>query len=163
MQSLRLTIPQPDGQHVPIPLQDFDHASKSLGVFSSPSNSGVGQVDAMKVKGLTWAAKASSSPLRPRELSLQLYPSMFFGSSCISADPHYLDEAINSVYYQALSSLGVNRHITREFRTLPPRYQGLGLREPNLEALSAKIRVLHRHLFLVVNARTESYVNFCTT
>ena len=41
----------------------------------------------------------------------------------------------------------MNRHLTKEFRTLPTRYQGLGLRDPNIniEVLSAKINLLHRH------------------
>jgi hypothetical protein len=66
----------------------------------------------MKEKGFEWAAKVSSSPLPPREvwhsLNLQLYPSLFFGENCLSADPQVLDEAFHSVYYLSLSSLGVN-------------------------------------------------------
>ena len=81
---LGLTIPQPA-----IPLQRYTHSSKSLGVRSGPSNNCVGQVDAMKEKGLEYAAtaKVGSSPLRHREgwhsLNLQAYPSIFFGASCV--------------------------------------------------------------------------------
>ena len=70
---------------------------------------------------------------------------MFYGANCTSADPTYVDTVFHSIYYRALPALGVNRHITITlgFRTLPHRFQGLGLREPNLVVLSAKIGLLH--------------------
>ena len=73
-----------------------------------------------------------------RRILLLLY---FFSASCVSAAAaaaSYLDDAILSVYFQLLPTLGLNRHITKEFRTLPTRYQWLGLRHPNIEVLSAK-------------------------
>ena len=77
---LGLTIPQPDGLDVTIPLQSHSYSSKSLGVRSGPSNDCVGQVDAMKEKGLEYAAKVGSSQLKHHEvwrsLTLQAYPSI---------------------------------------------------------------------------------------
>ena len=56
----------------------------------------------------------------------------------------------------------MNRHITRGFRTLPHRYQGLGLREPNLVILCEKLRLLHRHFGQRSNIGRMSQVMFET-
>ena len=76
-----LTIPQPNAEDISIPLHNEDHSSKALGVFSGPSNSGQGHVDAMKEKGLGWGCSVMCSPLHNDEvwhsLECQVYPSIY--------------------------------------------------------------------------------------
>jgi hypothetical protein len=53
--------------------------------------------------------------------------------------PSKLDAKFQKVYAKALPFLGVNCKIKREWRTLPEMYQGLGLPNFPLLALSSKI------------------------
>jgi hypothetical protein len=52
-----------------------------------------------------------------------------YGISSLYTPPEKLDEATNSVYFQALPFLGFNRYINSEYRTLPTQYQGINLRQ----------------------------------
>jgi hypothetical protein len=66
-------------------------------------------------------------------------PKMLYGGVAISADPTDLEKMFMKVYFNLLPSMGVNRNINQRLRMLPQRYQGLGLLNPNIEFLSAKI------------------------
>eukprot|EP00956_Cyclotella_meneghiniana_P035617 scaffold116441_cov45-Cyclotella_meneghiniana.AAC.1 len=52
---------------------------------------------------------------------------------------------MGSIYFQALPQLGFNQHITKEFRTLPSEYQGIGLRQWSIEKLGRDLAMLLRH------------------
>ena len=60
-------------------------------------------------------------------------------------DPDKLEDAFQTVWYNLLPTLRVNRHITKEFRTLPLRFQGLALPNPNIDVLSSKIHLIREH------------------
>ena len=60
--------------------------------------------------------------------------------------PSKLDKLMHSLYFQILPYLGINRHITKEWRMLPERYQGLGLPNFVVWSLAAKISFVQRHL-----------------
>ena len=47
-----------------------------------------------------------------------------------------------SIGYKLLTSIKVNRHITKGFRMLPTIFQGLALPNPNIDALSRKIHLI---------------------
>ena len=68
----------------------------------------------------------------------QLYPKLIYGAVALTHDPDKLKAAFQSVWYSLLSLLKVNRHITKEFCTLPLRFQGLALPNPNIDVLSSK-------------------------
>jgi hypothetical protein len=52
---------------------------------------------------------------------------------------------MGSVYFRALPYLGFNRCITTEFRTLPVKYQGIGMKKWSIEKLAKDITTLVRH------------------
>jgi hypothetical protein len=52
---------------------------------------------------------------------------------------------MGSIYFKSLPFLGFNRYITKEFRTLPTDYQGVGLRQWSIEKLSRDLSFLLRH------------------
>jgi hypothetical protein len=72
----------------------------------------------------------------------QLYPKLIYGAVAITDDTDKLETAFQSVWYSLLPSMRVNRHITKEFCTLPIRFQGLALPNPNIDVLSSKIHLL---------------------
>ena len=50
-----------------------------------------------------------------------------------------------SIYFKSLSALKVNRNITKLFRTLPYKFQGLGLPNANIEVLALNFNLLQNH------------------
>ena len=70
---------------------------------------------------------------------------MSYGLVAISYPPDKLDVAFQRVWYEVLPALRINRHITREWRTLPLQFQGLSLPELNIELLGRKLHLIQRH------------------
>jgi hypothetical protein len=75
----------------------------------------------------------------------QLYPKLIYGAVVLTHDPDKLEAAFQAIWYNLLPSLRVNRHITKEFHTLPLRFQGLALPSPNIDVLSTKIHLIREH------------------
>ena len=55
-----------------------------------------------------------------------------------------LQDAYQKLYYKMLPLLDVNRNISKEWRTLPERYQGLGLPDFEVHSFSKKFHFLQR-------------------
>jgi hypothetical protein len=73
----------------------------------------------------------------------QLFPKLIYGAAAVTHSLQKLDDAYESIWYKLLPSLCVNRNIvTKEYRMLPLRFQGLALPNPNIDALSKKIHLL---------------------
>ena len=90
-----------------------------------------------------------SSALSPSEVwhsfKLQILPSVKYGLITLMTPHKILDDAFTAWYYTFLPALGVNRNITKEWRTLPTQYQGLGLPQMSIEKLSTSLQYLQRH------------------
>ena len=67
---------------------------------------------------------------------------MLWGLVTVCMSPSKLDVKFQKVYKKALPFLGVNCEIKRKWQTLPEMYQGLGLPNFLLVALSSKISFL---------------------
>ena len=144
-----LMIPQPDGTTVPIVLKDPHDAAKKLGVWTCPSGDFGVHVKEMVKKGEKWASRMRAGHCPPRDAWLglrhQLWRKMSYGLVAVSHPPHLLEKAVQSVWYKCLPFLRVNRCITKEWRMLPFRFQGLSLPHVNIELLGRKIHLLQRH------------------
>jgi hypothetical protein len=68
-----------------------------------------------------------------------------YGAVTLSHPLALLDKAFQSIYYKLLPSMGVNRCITKSYRMLPEKYQGLALPNPNIWVLSAKLILIREH------------------
>ena len=64
---------------------------------------------------------------------------MSWGLVTICMPPKKFDTIVQRVYSKALPLVGVNSKIKREWRTLPERYQGLGM--PNMPLLSLQEKI----------------------
>jgi hypothetical protein len=144
-----ITILQPDGTRVPITLKDVDEAEKKLGVYCSPTGNFTAHVDNIIQTGLLHASCLKGRPIPPRDarksVDLALLPKILYGGVAITHPPAQLLKAFHKIYYNLLPHLGINRNITREYRMLPQQYQGLGLPNPNIEILSAKLQLIREH------------------
>ena len=76
------------------------------------------------------------------DLIAQLLPGINWGLAAVVITPKTLQNCYEDLYYKRIPLLGLNRNIGKEWRTLPERYQGLGLPDFKVHALSKKI-----HLF----------------
>jgi len=138
-----LTIPQDYDVKVAIQLKPVNAAEKKLGVYTCPSGDFSAQIAYISKSGLEHAACLRVRSLHRRDarlsVDLALMPKMLYGGVAISADPTDLDKTFMKVYFNLLPSIGVNRNINQLMRTLPQPYQSLGLLNPNIEVLGAKI------------------------
>ncbi len=100
----------------------------------------------MVQKGLDWGERLRTKPV-PRcnawlSFYLQLLPAIAWGLVTVCLHPKKLDVMIQRAYKKALPSLGVNRKIKKEWRTLPEMYLRLALPNFPLLALSEKVLFL---------------------
>ena len=144
-----ISIPQSDGTTAVIPLEANHVTKKTLGVWSNPLNRPTVPLEKLKTKGLDWVDKLRVRPLERKNtwlsLTVQQYPGLFYGLSSLYASPDELEQAMGSVYFNALPFLGFNRNINKAYRTLPSEYQGIGLKHWCIEKLGKDISVLLRH------------------
>ena len=141
-----LVIPQKSGDPAPIPLKDVSVAQKTLGIWTCPAGDFGTHVKEVRKAGMTWTTRLRNRPLPRADAWLgfrhALYRKMNYGFSAIVVDPDLLDRTFQDVYRSALPSLGVNRNITKFFRTAPRRFGGLEMPQPSIDMLSQKLHLL---------------------
>ena len=147
--NISLEIPQPGSSNVSIELKDPTQATEVLGVLCCPNGDGTPMLNHMIGKGFRWSTKVLASTLMPHDvwfsLKTQAIPSVRYGLVPLMATRSQLDDALSRWYYHCLPSLGVNRNIRKEWKTLPVQYQGLGLPNLSLEKLADSLKLLQRH------------------
>lgn len=145
----QMSIPQLDGPEIKIQLKGPTTASEVLGIWSCPANDGQAHLKHLLKKGHRWSTRVMSSTLSSSEVwhsfKLQILPSVKYGLITLMAPRKTLDDAFTAWYYTFLPALGVNRNITKEWRTLPTQYQGLGLPQMSIEKLSTSLQYIQRH------------------
>ena len=147
--STPITIPQTDGSAVSISHKDAGESMVTLGVHTNCLNDPTDGLNHIKSTGLDWVDCLRARPLERRDtllsLQCQQYSKWSYGLSSLYATPEQLDATAGSIYFQALPFLGFNRNITKEYRTIPRDFQGIGLRHWSIEKLSKDLSVLIRH------------------
>jgi hypothetical protein len=107
----------------------------------------------MAGKGEKWCVKVRASKLTMHNIWYSFFqsmkPSMSFGIIPVMDPPEIVEDAFQDLYFMCLSTLGVNRNITKGWRMLPCCFQGLGLPNMALEKLSESLMWLQRHGMLV--------------
>jgi hypothetical protein len=109
----------------------------------------VAPLAALREKGLEWVDQLQTRPLERSltwlSLKCQKNAQWSYGLSSNYSKPSDLDKTMGSVYFCALPFLGFNRCITTKFRTLPIKYQGIGMKKWSIEKLAKDITTLIRH------------------
>ena len=148
-------------------MKDPESAERKLGVLCAPSGNFSDQVESMITSGLHHASCLRSHHVPPREARMSvnqaLMPKILYGIVAVNHSPVLLEKAFHKIYHEVLPHIGVNRKITREYRMLPEQYQGLGLINPNVEVLCAKIQLIRAHWdtnTTLGNLLTQSYQVF---
>jgi hypothetical protein len=161
-----LMIPQQGGQMAAISLHPVDKPEKKLGVYVCPTGDFTYHVDHLWKTGLEYTSRLQARNPPPRDCWMgtgcQLYPKLIYGAVFLTHDPDKLKVAFQLVWYSLLPLLKVNHHITKEFCTLPLRFQGF--LNPNIDVLSSKIHLIREHwgrpCNVVGNMLAASYLVF---
>jgi hypothetical protein len=144
-----LNIPQPDRTGVPIQIKTVNDPEKKLGVYTCPTGDFFYHGGQLLITGSEYAERLSAGKLLARDAWMgthyQLFSRRIYGAAAVTQSPQKLEEAFQSIWYKLLPSLCVNRNITKEYRMIPLRYQGLALSNPNVDALSKKIHLVQAH------------------
>jgi len=130
-------------------MQAADWPEKEIGRFTCPAGDFGYQLKHIKKTGTEWASNMKSSSCPPCDawlgLRYQPFPKLSYGLVSVSAPPAKLKTVFQSIYCKSLSSLKVDRNITKLSRTLPYKFQGLGLPNPNIEVLALKQHLIQNH------------------
>ena len=126
--------------------QESGLSGKKLGIYTCPTGDFSYHVSQLVETGSEYAARLRARHLPARDAWMgtryQLFPKLIYGAAAVTHAPQALEDAYQSIWYKLLPSLRVNRNITKEYRMLPLRFQGLALPNPNIESLSRKIHLL---------------------
>jgi hypothetical protein len=149
LEQYSLSIPQANGDTVKIALKDPKEASNVLGVLVSPSGDGDPMLEHMLSKGYKWSTRVRHSKLAPTDawfsFKTQAIMSVRYGLIPLMASRETIETKISRWYYHCLPSLGVNRSIGSEWKTLPFEFQGLGLPNLTLEKTADSLHLLQHH------------------
>ena len=119
-----------------------------LGFYYSLDAKKSEHVEEMVKKGVDWMDKMNTNKLPCRDAWMsffaQLLPGINWGLVAVVLSPKILQEEYQRLYFKMLPLLGVNRNIYKELRTLPERYQGLGLPDFEVQSFSKKFHFLQR-------------------
>ncbi len=99
--------------------------------------------------GSEYAERLGSRRLPARDAWMgtryQLFLKLIYWAAAVTHSLQKLENVFQSIWHKLLPSLCVNRNITKEYRMLPLRFQGMALPNPNIDVLSKKIHLLHSH------------------
>ena len=113
-----------------------------INIYTCPTGDFSYHVSQLVKTGSEYAAWLSARHLPARDAWMgthyQLFPKLIYGAAAVTHASQALEDAYQSIWYKLLPSLRVNRNITKEYRMLPLRFQGLALPNPNIESLSRK-------------------------
>ena len=144
-----ITVPMPDGTDVPIPTLDVKTPTKMLGSWFTPIGDGSHHIASCRQKGIDWVDRNHTKPLPACDawlsFHMQLIPGMSWGLLSAIISPKDLNDAIGSLYFKILPLLRVNRNITKAWRTIPQRFQGLGM--PDFVVMSFACQVYFMQCF----------------
>ena len=145
-----LHIPLPGGGTAPIPLLPTDQASKMLGVWSCP----MGQDDKHIQENVIgrykrWLSRSNNGHL-PAKLNwishrLSLWSGMRYGLATLATSTDQLSSKLRKLDFEALSLLGVNKHVKVQWRTIPREFGGIGLYSLTVEQTLGWINMILQH------------------
>ena len=120
-----------------------------LGILFAPTGNSGAHIVRMCQKGHDWVDRIKARPLKPSKSWLsfmyQVFPGMAWGLVTAVISPETLRIHLHKVYYKELPLLGIRRFIKKEYRTLPERFQGLGLPDFVVLAFAYTIFFLQCH------------------
>ena len=145
---LFVPLPLPEGEAI---IEQFkvSHAVKSLGVWTSPSDSHATHLMHLHGKAVDWLSLMLNGHL-PTSLSWmsflqQLWPRLRYGLGTLTNELAAGQQCLDYVDFKMLSFLGVNRNIRKGWRRLPHTFGGVGLLDLTIEQHICRINLFCQH------------------
>jgi endonuclease/exonuclease/phosphatase family metal-dependent hydrolase len=149
LDDLQFYIPTNDGGKEKIKKLGTDKADNNLGLYARPDGKSDQHFEKLRERVTTWTAqvKGGSIPTRSVWMSYtnQLWMGLRYGLGACSASIKELSKGLATADYYMLSSLGVVRSITTEWRYLPSAFGGIGLYDLPIETAAANLSMLLQH------------------
>jgi hypothetical protein len=126
-----LTIPLPDGARAEIQQTNIDEAKKMLGVWSTPSGNDTRHLEECIIaKTRTWMEQIKNSTLPThlvwRVYRYQLWPRLRYGLGTLATRNAATSSLLHGLEFEMVSSMGVNKHVKVEWRTIAREFRGIG-------------------------------------
>ncbi len=129
-----LLIPQPNVIDAPISLNLVDKPEKKLGVYVCPMGDFKYHVDQIKQMEMEYASRLQSCNPPPQDSWMgtryQLCPKMIHDTVTLTHNPEKLEDTFQTMWYNLLPSLCINRHIRKN--SALSLYNSRGLLSPTL-------------------------------
>jgi hypothetical protein len=133
----------------PLQRKEIDEAERTLGVYHCPSGGHSHHLTMLQDCGLKWVNNMKNANLPSGSIMMsylfQLWAGLRYGLGTLTNSIDAAKECLSGIEVQLLPLLGVNRNITKEWRTLPCAYGGVGLLSLPVEQLIARLNILSLH------------------
>lgn len=145
-----LTVPLPDGSHVPIRQLGVHDAEKMLGVYSSPSGDDSTHLQLKIIDRIEkWTNRTKNSHLPSKyawvSYRFKLWPGVRYGLATLATPLAMVVDLLSTRDFHMLSFLGVNRNIKKGWRNIPRAFGGVGLFSLPAEQLICWLNMLIQH------------------
>jgi hypothetical protein len=145
-----MTIPLPDGTPAPISNGQVTTAEKSLGVWSAIDGNDSKHIkENVTGKTARWINRMRNAHLPARmgwiAYRFKLWAGIRYGLATLAIPLAEARRILHTKNFQCLSFLGINRNVTREWRTLHRAFGGIGLFSFPVEHTIGMINMLIQH------------------
>ena len=149
LDDLPITIPQNSGEAATITRLRSDEAVENLGLFARLDGCNSRHLQQMKERIEDWTKLVRNGELPTRSVwqsyTHQLWAGLKYGLEASLAPLSQLRSGLGSSDFYLLSSLGITRSITKEWRHLPSAFCGMGLYDITTETSAATINMMVQH------------------
>ncbi len=145
-----LTIPLPNNTRAKISQLHVTEAKKMLGVWSNPIGSDekhLKEVVVGKIK--QWASRIKNAHLLVhlvwKAYRYKLWPGVHYGIATLATPLSATTSLLHNLEFKILGSMGVNRNVKMEWRTLAREFGGISLYSLTIEQFISCLEVILQH------------------
>jgi hypothetical protein len=150
MEKYSLTLPLPNNTRAKISQLHVMEAKKMLGVSSNPIGSDEKHLKEVVVgKMKQWASRIKNAHLPVhlvwKAYRYKLWPEVCYAIATLATLLSATISLLHSLEFEILGSMGVNRHVKMEWRTLAREFGGIGLYSLTIEQFISWLEVILQH------------------
>ncbi len=133
----------------PLHRKEIDEAERTLGVYHCPSGGHRQHLTTLRDRGTLWVNNMKNASLPSgsimKSYQFQLWAGLRYGLGTLTNTIEAAEGCLSNIDTQLLPLLGVNRNITKEWRTIPTAFGGVGLLSLPVEQLISRINIFSLH------------------
>ena len=147
--TLPLYVPSPSGDPYRLLPKAPTEAERTLGVFHSPVGGNAMHLNTLVDRIELWIRDIKNGHLSTTQAWLaylrQLLPGIKYALGTLGNNYKTADDLFRKLEFQLLPLLGVNRHIKKGWRRLPPAFGGVGLFSLPIEQIICRCNLFLQH------------------